>query len=54
MSLPLLAYLLSNSLDSINPKFGDNIRVYNSMFAFTLMSAKIDHTIKKVGESLYF
>lgn len=35
------------SLHQENPRFRDNIRAYNSMFAFTSMGGKVDTNINK-------
>jgi hypothetical protein len=42
---PILDFLLDPSNGSASKKFRDNIRAYNSMFAFTSMGAKIDTSV---------
>ena len=42
---PILDFLLDPSNASASKKFRDNIRAYNSMFAFTSMGAKIDTSV---------
>ncbi|KAJ6957546.1 hypothetical protein NC653_039492 [Populus alba x Populus x berolinensis] len=42
---PILDFLLDPSNGSALKKFRDNIRAYNSMFAFTSMGAKIDTSV---------
>lgn len=51
---PYLASLMNLWLGSTSVKFKENIRIYNSMFAFTSMGGNIDHDINKTNNPYIF
>ncbi|XP_049362072.1 uncharacterized protein LOC125826778 [Solanum verrucosum] len=46
-SPPYLKYLLGNESGKVGMNFRKNIRVYNSMFAFTSMGGRVDRSINR-------
>ncbi|XP_049387184.1 uncharacterized protein LOC125851434 [Solanum stenotomum] len=46
-SPPYLKYLLGNEFGKVGMNFRKNIRVYNSMFAFTSMGGRVDRSINR-------
>lgn len=46
---PLLLYNLLHGIDSRSKHFKDNIRAYNSMFAFTSIGGKVESSLNNGG-----
>ena len=52
--LELLKHLLLDQHSSNSKSFKDNIRVYNTMFAFTSMGGKVDNSINNGNDPYVF
>lgn len=51
---PYLDILLEPKGSQLSARVREKIRIYNSMFAFTSIGAKIDHTINERPGHIYF